>query len=85
MKADPKMNVSVIGYTDTLGAVSYNMDLSIKRANAVKTFLVADSIGQERLTIEGRGAAEPVATNTTAAGRARNRRVEIVVMSISKK
>ena len=73
----PDEKVVVRGHTDSTGAPDWNAKLSLMRAQAVKAYLVAAGIDPERLTCEGRGAGSPLATNTTAAGRARNRRVEI--------
>src|SRR5262249_13197274 len=65
------------GHTDSTGAPDWNARLSLLRAQAVRAYLVAAGIDAERLICEGRGALDPLAPNTTAAGRARNRRVEI--------
>ena len=68
------------GYTDSIGTDAYNMGLSLRRANAVKAYLVSKGIDANRIVVEGRGERNPVATNKTAAGRAKNRRVEIEVV-----
>ncbi len=68
------------GYTDSIGTEAYNMGLSLRRANAVKAYLVSKGIDANRIVVEGRGERNPVATNKTAAGRAKNRRVEIEVV-----
>ena len=56
----------------------YNMDLSIKRADAVKSFLVSNSINGDRITTQGKGQTENIATNATIEGRAKNRRAEVI-------
>lgn len=67
----------IAGFTDSRGTADHNRDLSQRRADAVRTFLVAQGVRADQVVAEGRGAASPVAPNTTAEGRAENRRVEI--------
>ncbi len=74
--ADWKMTVE--GHTDNIGGEAFNQTLSEKRANAVKTYLVNAGIDEMRLTAKGVGMSKPIAKNDTEAGRARNRRVELV-------
>jgi outer membrane protein OmpA-like peptidoglycan-associated protein len=69
--------VDVYGYTDATGSDSYNLDLSQRRAVAVATQLRSQGVDERRFYIEGRGKANPIASNATEAGRAQNRRVEI--------
>jgi outer membrane protein OmpA-like peptidoglycan-associated protein len=72
--------VRVMGFADSRGDKSYNKDLSAKRAEAVKNYLVANgNIAATRVSVEPMGESMPAATNTTAAGRQENRRVEIAV------
>jgi len=77
LKKYPDEKVVIRGHTDNTGAADWNTRLSLMRAEAVKAYLVAAGIDGERLTCEGRGSASPVVPNTSSAGRARNRRVEI--------
>jgi outer membrane protein OmpA-like peptidoglycan-associated protein len=70
-------SLTIIGHTDSVGPEAYNMKLSVRRAQAVADFLAAKGIPRSTMTIEGRGESEPVADNSTKAGRAKNRRVEI--------
>lgn len=80
MKQDPDLEATVIGYSDSQGSASSNQRMSERRAEAVKSFLVTrHQIDPTRITVEGRGSADPVADNATAAGRAANRRVVIRV------
>jgi outer membrane protein OmpA-like peptidoglycan-associated protein len=73
--------VRVVGHTDSQGDAAKNQALSQRRAEAVRQALVAEGVPGSRIEASGRGAAAPVADNTTAAGRARNRRVEILLPS----
>lgn len=67
----------VIGYTDSEGAKEHNLKLSDDRANAVTSYLSEAGVLRSRMVSEGKGEADPVASNATAEGRAKNRRVEI--------
>jgi len=69
----------VYGYTDNVGTYENNMDLSQKRAQSVRDYLVSKGIPQDLITAQGKGPDNPVADNTSTDGRAQNRRVEIVV------
>lgn len=75
----PDTTVDVIGHTDNVGDAAYNQDLSSRRAKSVTRVLSANGVSAYRLRAIGRGEAEPVATNQTVAGRAQNRRVEIII------
>jgi len=75
----PNSVVEVIGHTDNTGPADYNMRLSRHRAEAVASILVAEGVEPRRIRAYGRGEEEPVASNLTAAGRAKNRRVEIII------
>lgn len=69
-----------VGHTDSVGSDAYNQALSLRRADAVKAYLVSKGLEQARLYTEGKGETQPVADNATAEGRARNRRVVIEVV-----
>ncbi len=73
----PESNLAVTGYTDSTGSKAYNMKLSERRAESVKAYLVSKGVAADRITTKGKGEADPVASNKTKAGRAKNRRVEI--------
>jgi outer membrane protein OmpA-like peptidoglycan-associated protein len=75
----PGLKVQVEGYTDSVGSDAYNQTLSENRANAVHDFLVSNGVPTANVTAAGYGKADPVADNSTAAGRAQNRRVNLVV------
>jgi len=72
--------IIAVGHTDSIGTEAYNLKLSERRANAVKAYLVSKGIDPNRIYTEGKGKAHPVASNSTAAGRAQNRRVEIEIV-----
>ena len=81
------INVEVIiavGHTDSGGTDAYNQKLSIRRAESVKAYLQAKGIEANRIYTEGKGESQPVDSNKTAAGRAKNRRVEIEVVGTRK-
>jgi len=84
MKNNPDVTLAVTGYTDSLGTAEYNMDLSVKRAEGVKTFLVGAGINAARMATQGKGAAEQIGDNTTQEGRIKNRRVVIAVVNAKK-
>jgi outer membrane protein OmpA-like peptidoglycan-associated protein len=72
--------LSIEGHTDSVGATDPNFDLSLKRAESVRDYLVEQGVPATSITVKGLGESQPVATNDTAAGRQENRRVEIVVV-----
>lgn len=78
-----ELNLEVIiavGHTDSIGSVAYNQRLSERRAEAVKAYLVSKGVENDRVYTKGKGKSQPIADNKTAAGRAKNRRVEIEVV-----
>jgi outer membrane protein OmpA-like peptidoglycan-associated protein len=79
LESYPGLKVQVEGYTDSTGSDELNQKLSENRAGAVKDFLVAQGVSMNSITAEGFGKADPVADNSTAAGRQQNRRVNLVV------
>ena len=75
----PQSTVDIIGHADNTGEAAYNQDLSARRAQAVSRVLASNGVSPARLRAFGRGEDEPVASNLSPAGRAQNRRVEIVI------
>lgn len=69
----------MVGYTDSVGSDSYNLNLSEQRANSVATYLTQEGVAPSRMQISGMGEANPVASNATDEGRQQNRRVEIAL------
>jgi OOP family OmpA-OmpF porin len=76
MQASPELNIEIHGHTDSSGSRAYNMDLSRRRAEAVKAHLVSKGIAASRMTTKAFGPDRPIDSNATKQGRARNRRVE---------
>jgi OOP family OmpA-OmpF porin len=72
--------IIAVGHTDSIGSEAYNQRLSVRRAEAVKAYLVSKNIEANRIYTEGKGEKQPVADNKTREGRAKNRRVEIEVV-----
>jgi OmpA-OmpF porin, OOP family len=72
--------IIAVGHTDSVGTDAYNQRLSVRRAEAVKGYLVSKGIEKNRVYTEGKGEKQPVADNRTSEGRAKNRRVEIEVV-----
>ena len=73
----PESTLTIVGHTDNTGSDAVNNPLSINRASSVRTYLTARGVPAAAIAIDGRGSYEPIASNATSEGRARNRRVEI--------
>ncbi len=81
LKASPETKFEIIGHADSTGAADYNQGLSERRANAVALYLVKKGISPKRFETSGRGEMDPVASNKTREGRAKNRRVDLQSIS----
>lgn len=79
LQENPATTVIIIGHTDSTGSPDINQPLSVDRAARTRDYLASRGVNPNRITIEGRGEREPIASNNDNAGRARNRRVEIYV------
>ena len=74
-------DIVIYGYTDSTGSVEYNQSLSEKRANSVKNYLASKGLDNGRFETKGLGVNDPIATNETAEGRSKNRRVEFAIVA----
>jgi outer membrane protein OmpA-like peptidoglycan-associated protein len=81
LRKNNKVRIEVSGHTDNVGSASMNKKLSKERALTVKNFLVSRGIEQDRIEYEGYGFDQPIAPNTTAEGKAKNRRVEVKILN----
>ena len=79
VEAYPDLKLQVEGHTDSIGSDEYNLQLSEKRADSVRAFLVSNGVRPDHVSAEGLGKSDPVADNSTASGRKLNRRVDMVV------
>jgi outer membrane protein OmpA-like peptidoglycan-associated protein len=79
IKSDKISKLVVNGHTDATGTAEYNLGLSEKRAQSVKTYLVSKGISSNRISTHGYGITKPIAPNNTVEGRGKNRRVEIII------
>lgn len=79
LREHPDRALLIEGYTDSTGSDAYNIELSQRRAEAVKSFLISNGISADRVLARGYGESYPVTTNDTEAGRQQNRRVEVVI------
>ena len=79
LQSNPNTNVTIIGHTDSTGSDAINNPLSVNRAAETRQYLASHGVAPNRIQIDGRGSHEPIASNSSEATRARNRRVEIYV------
>ncbi|NPA30137.1 MAG: OmpA family protein [Epsilonproteobacteria bacterium] len=80
MQKHPQVTAELDGHTDSIGTEAYNMKLSIRRAKAVERALVKYGVSKDRLSVKGFGESRPIAPNDTEEGRAKNRRVEVILI-----
>jgi outer membrane protein OmpA-like peptidoglycan-associated protein len=78
---NPQTNITIVGHTDSSGPLDHNMDLSVRRAESVRSYIIANNVNGNRLATKGLGPKEPIADNATADGKAQNRRVEISIVA----
>jgi len=79
----PQTTIDVVGHADSTGADAYNQSLSERRAASVAGYLVSRGVLRDRLYVAGRGESQPIASNATEEGRAKNRRVEVVLRPLT--
>jgi len=77
LQGDPNARITIVGHTDSTGSDAVNNPLSLERAQSVRDYLAGHGVSPTRVEVAGRGEHEPIADNSTDAGRAKNRRVEI--------
>jgi outer membrane protein OmpA-like peptidoglycan-associated protein len=75
--------VDVVGHTDNVGSADYNLDLSRERAGSVARYLTSQQLDPNRFSVDGRGKSQPIASNSTASGKQKNRRVEITIQPLT--
>jgi len=75
----PDDRIRIQGHTDSTGSAAHDEQLSLRRAEAVRDVLASQGVNPRQMLVEGAGAARPVADNSTAEGRAENRRVELYI------
>ena len=80
LKVNDQTDLLIIGHTDNTGSDRINDPLSLNRASSVRSFLAGQGVSSNRMRVEGKGSREPVADNSTAAGRKENRRVEVYIL-----
>jgi hypothetical protein len=78
--SEPTWKLQIVGHTDNVGKDTFNLDLSKRRAISVKNYLTSKNIPEASITTDGKGETMPIATNDTPDGRAKNRRVEFVIV-----
>ena len=76
---NPEIDAEIVGHTDSTGSVKYNQKLGLRRANAVKNWLVKQGVSPNRIITSSKGELNPIASNKTKAGRAQNRRAVVVI------
>lgn len=81
----PDNAIHIIGHSDASGGIEFNQALSQRRAQAVADYLYRGGVTLDRLLVAGKGSAEPVADNSTARGRARNRRIELALWPLTRR
>jgi OOP family OmpA-OmpF porin len=79
LKANPEYDVEIVGHSDSTGPRDYNVELSERRAESVKAYLVSEGVDADRISTRGAGPDDPIATNNSPEGRAKNRRIEFKV------
>lgn len=85
LKNNPKIRIEISGHTDNSGSAEHNKTLSLNRAKSVQDYLISKGTKPDRLSIKGFGSEKPVATNDTLEGKAKNRRIEMKILSVESK
>lgn len=82
LEQNPKLRIEISGHTDSEGSDAYNLDLSKRRAGTVVRYLVEKGLNAQRIQFEGYGETQPMASNETEEGRAKNRRIEMKIITL---
>ncbi|MFZ9970243.1 MAG: OmpA family protein, partial [Bacteroidia bacterium] len=82
LEQNPKLRIEISGHTDSEGSDAYNLDLSKRRAGTVARYLVEKGLNAQRIQFEGYGETQPMASNETEEGRAKNRRIEMKIITL---
>ncbi|MBN8740076.1 MAG: hypothetical protein BGP24_20935 [Lysobacterales bacterium 69-70] len=82
LRSDDRSQVAIEGHTDSTGSRSFNLDLSLHRAQSVQSYLIGRGVNPARITVRGMGPDFPVADNASSGGRLQNRRVEVIVQKV---
>ena len=80
LQSHTQTDILIVGHTDNTGSDQINDPLSLNRAGSVRSFLASQGVSSARMQVEGKGSREPIADNSTAAGRQENRRVEVYIL-----
>ena len=80
LKSNPKLSLQIFGHTDSAGSATANLNLSQKRANTIADYLIKKGIAKDRIMAKGHGEKFPIADNNTSQGRAKNRRIEVMLV-----
>ena len=83
LKKYEQTGIDVVGHTDSIGSESYNRQLSLRRAQSVASYLESQGVQRVRMEVIGMGETRPISDNTTEAGRARNRRLELILIPLT--
>ncbi|MFM1899413.1 MAG: hypothetical protein RL577_1653, partial [Bacteroidota bacterium] len=82
LNQNPKVHIEISGHTDSEGSDDYNLELSNRRAGTVARYLIEQGMNAQRIQFKGYGETQPIASNETESGRAKNRRIEMKIINL---